>query len=216
MLVRILFRMETKIMPHRKYHSEGHVLIPALICALAGVGLSVGLSMMGYYAGVESWLRAWLEAKPIYLRDGYVWSQACEYGVAGVLSIGLALAVLDTPRILRRLLLGVIVFVLMLSGVLVLALWGVMWLPVMSLVAVGWTFLSVMIYAGQHLMPCERTVVTVVGKKETVRIELHHETVPLPVKKRKLEVASSEGEKYQPKPVDSPIKSADDPVHGES
>lgn len=191
-------------------------MVPALLCALAGVGLSIGLSLMGYYAELESVLRGLLEAKPIYLRDGYVWSREYEYGIAGVISLGLAIAVLDTPGKCRRLLLGLIVLVLMLSAVLVFALWGVMWLPVLSLVAVVWTFLSVMIYAGQHVLPCERTMVTVVGKKETVRIEIHHETVPLPVKKGKLPASLGEGEKYQPKPVDSVKKSIDDSQHGES
>lgn len=202
-------------MPHRKYQSVRHITLPALFCALAGVALSVGLSIMGFYQEAENWLQAMLEAKPFYLRNGYMWGREVEWLLTGALSFGLAMAVLDSPGKWRRCALGLMVVVLMLTLVPVLALWGVLWLPIFALVAVLWTLLSAFIYSSHHIMPCEATLVTVPGRDKPAKIEIHHETVPLPVRKKAM--AKPEDmveEKYRPKPIDSAVNATDDHGHG--
>jgi hypothetical protein len=164
-------------------HSEkptGTITLPALLCALTGSVLAVGMDLMGHFAAVELWLhQVWL-AEPFYLNEPIVVISYANWAISFVVSWLVALAVLDSANMWRRLLLGAFSFVLVLGAAPCLVLWNVEWMPMVTVLSLMWSWCCALVYASQHQMPCDSKSKTAVR----AGVELKVETIEVPNKKK--------------------------------
>lgn len=188
-------------MNHSSEKPMGFVAVPAMLCALTGTLLAVGLDFMGYFGGLnQSLLKLW-RAEPFLLDQNAV-SVGVEYHwpVAMIMSLLVAWFVLDSAFIWRRLLVGAMMLTAVLGFAPALMLWGIVVYPFAVAAAVLWTWFCAVVYTSQHLMPCEKVGAQTPPEREEVsaeepteRVELHTETIPFPVKAPSLNT-----EKYAP------------------
>lgn len=155
----------------------GTVAVPALLCALTGTLLSVGLELMGYYVLASEYLFNTWRAAPFYLDQPLLVIDQVYWGVAFIMSWLVAFTVLDTAQLWRRILIGVMSLMVLLAATPCLVLWGVEWMPITTAVALIWTLCCSLVYGSQHQMPCEGT-----PKFKHSGVELKVETVPFPNK----------------------------------
>lgn len=85
-------------------------------------------------------------------------SEPVLFMVAAIFSFGIAFAVLDSPAVWRRIVLGLTALVLVLAMVPVCALWQIYFSPFFVVVAFFWAWFCSMMYTSHHVMPCEITV----------------------------------------------------------
>ena len=81
--------------------------------------------------------------------------------ITALCCFGLALAMLDSCGVWRKLVLGVTLMVLVLALVPTLAVWNIYFAPMMSLVGIFWTWFAGVIYASHYQMPCDIPVESV-------------------------------------------------------
>ena len=78
--------------------------------------------------------------------------------VAAVFCFGVGFAVLDSPGILRRIILGTSALVLLFAMVPTFAVWNIYFSPFLPVVALFWTWFCCMMYANHHRMPCDASI----------------------------------------------------------
>jgi hypothetical protein len=137
-------------------HPAGHVLLPSAAIGGLSLVLAAGLELAGLLARLNASIavlvsRGGLETFPKQLPPWVLWLAAV------VCAFGMALAILGTPGILRRVLLW-------LTTVLLIAAWA----PVLSLaahapdiagpwIAAVWSGVCALFYSSRHRMPCDET-----------------------------------------------------------
>ena len=155
----------------------GTVFLPAVLCALTGTILSVSLELMGYFSVPSMALSELWAAEPFYLVEPYVVKRELSWVIAFLASLLVAVLTLGSASTWRRLLVGLMFFSVLLACSPTLMLWGVLWLPIMALVAFLWTWVCAFIYGTQHEMPCD----TVASEQEGIQLKV--QTIPFPAKK---------------------------------
>lgn len=129
--------------------------------------------------------------------------------LTGLFCLGLAFAVLDSPGVWRRLVLGLTLLILVVAMVPTLAVWNIYFPPVVSLVGVFWTWFASMMYASHHQMPCDR-ITPQVQQPETQQPEeilLEVEPEPLPEEEEIIqEIKEESNEKAESPKVDLDAK----------
>jgi hypothetical protein len=155
----------------------GTVGVPALLCALTGSVLAVSMEWMGFLNEVTASLTQFWQKEPFFLVDPELVSREWNWLATFLASWLVAYFTLSSARLWRRLLVGMMAGLLLVGFMPSLALWGILWLPVVSGISVLWTWACASLYAGQHAMPSE-AVVTVI---EPVGMKV--ETIPFPTKK---------------------------------
>jgi hypothetical protein len=142
---------QSKSKPRRK--AAGRVAAPAVIFALLSVLLAMGFERIGLLGGVASALRGG------YARMGFAALAPVAWPVVwaalALAALALAWAVLDSPQLWRRVVLGVGALVITAAWSPVLATLGYD-LPVAPLLlGIGWAWFCATTYAQQHRMPCD-------------------------------------------------------------
>ncbi|MEO1857833.1 MAG: hypothetical protein ABGY95_10800 [Rubritalea sp.] len=156
----------------------GTVRVPALLCALTGTVLAVSMERMGFLNEATSLLTQFWEREPFFLVDPEVISSEWNWLVAFIVSWGVAYFTLASDQLWRRLLIGLMAGIILAGFMPSLALWGILWLPVVTGIAVLWSWACAMLYSGQHAMPCE------VGVTAKEAVSMRVEMVPRPMKKK--------------------------------
>lgn len=118
------------------------------------LALAVGFQAVGLNAQIDAALLAWLGSSglgssPVALPAALGW------GTAVVLGFALPFSILETPGHLRRALLWLSCLVIVVALLPILGLSVKWWTQAPVLVAVVWSGLCAVIYAGRHWMPCE-------------------------------------------------------------
>lgn len=181
----------------------GQVGVPGILCGLAGTGLAIGLDVLGLLAKLEVRLTEVFKGKPFFHQDFSVWDRQWDWVLAGVLSILVAIAVLDSPGAWRRFFVGLFSVVLIACVVPILVLWGVYWSPVVSIVAVVWAWFCALVYSSQHRMLCDialhlgeehihlktsEEIIEEVVAEEHIRVE----TIPFPIPVKKAQKGNAD------------------------
>lgn len=139
--------------PHAPHH-VGHVAGPSFAIAALSLALAAGLELLGVLGRVDasmaaSVLRGHAESFPNALPPWVPW-------VAAVLfSMGLAAAVLSTPRLWRRMILTLVLALLIMTWVPVLALADYSPQIAAPWIATVWSGICAIFYAANHRMPCD-------------------------------------------------------------
>ncbi len=139
---------------------SGHVAGPLLIFGSVSLVLGFAVEFLGIFAGAEQSLQErWKSTEMVFRGSlgaaspvGLLFGAAVSYGLVG--------AILGTPGIGRRMILGFSALVLGLALMPVLAVWGIFWKPFGLSFMILWAWFSAMIYASRHAMPCEGWIAT--------------------------------------------------------
>jgi len=118
------------------------------------MGLAWVLQASRMLAGFDGGVRKWF----VGLEAGMEMREVPTGVVAGVMAawvFGIVWVILESPGTWRRMVLWVTALVLTVAMVPVLVLGGWWLLPGMPVVAVIWSGVCAMVYAGRHRMPCE-------------------------------------------------------------
>lgn len=156
----------------------GTVGVPALLCALTGSVLAVSMEWMGFLNEVTASLAHFWEKEPFFLVDPELVSREWNWLVTFLASWLVAYFTLASAQLWRRLLVGIMAGLVLVGFMPSLALWGILWLPIVSAIAVLWTWACAILYGSQHAMPCEAVAT------EVEPVEMKVETIPFPTKKK--------------------------------
>lgn len=137
--------------------------LTCLVLGAVSLLLAMAVDGLRIFSAGESGLRAALES------GGFVFTR--ELGLRGVSGVilavvacfGMVAMVLGSPGTMRRVMLGLSLLILVAMLLLVFAAWGIFWQPLSLLLGVLWAWLSALLYAARHHMPCE-------GVQPTARI----------------------------------------------
>ncbi len=128
---------------------------PCLLYGSVGVWLSVALQYVGLFEKGDDRLLSVL-LKPVFHGEmPDVLPFYLQILMTAVFCYGLAFVVLDTAGTLKRVLMGVTVFVLSVAMVPTLAVWGIYFSPFLPVVGIFWSWFCCMMHVNHHLMPCE-------------------------------------------------------------
>jgi len=133
----------------------GRLNTPALLYGSVGLLLSYALHWIGMFKHADALLLESL-SKPLF-HEG-VADQPTMLSVivvAAVFCYGIAFAVLDSPSVWRRVLLGFTAMILTVAMVPTFAVWNIYFSPFVQLVGVFWSWFCVVIYTQHHRMPCD-------------------------------------------------------------
>lgn len=140
---------------HKHTAAPGRVHTSALLCGAVGLLVSGAMYWVGLLGKGDSRIFETLR-QPVF--RGAVPSELSVpvlFLVTTLFCFGLAFAVLDSPGVWRRVVLGLTLLVLVIAMVPTLAVWNIYFPPMMSLVGVFWTWFAGMMYASHHQMPCD-------------------------------------------------------------
>lgn len=133
----------------------GRLNMPALLYGSVGLLLSYALHWIGMFKRADALLLESM-SKPLF-HEG-VADQPTMLSVmvvAAVFCYGIAFAVLDSPSVWRRVLLGITAMILTVAMVPTFAVWNIYFSPFVQLVGVFWSWFCVVIYTQHHRMPCD-------------------------------------------------------------
>lgn len=167
----------------------GEVMNPALICGAVGAVLTIILSLVNRYDGIDTALKSFYMSDPFYMVESNGIHKAWDWLLVVVLSFGISFAVLDIDKVWRRVMIILLGSVVILLSSPVLMLWDVFWSPVTVFIGVFWSWMCSFIYSCQHVMPCELLILKV-NKEQQKPLEKIVSSDP--------EHSDSEA-KYQPK-----------------
>ncbi len=165
-------------MPSQTTKPIGTVGVPALLCALTGSVLAVSMEWMGFLHELTEKLTQFWQNDPFFLIDPVLVSSEWNWLVTFLVSWLVAYFTLASAEVWRRILVGMMAVLVLVGFMPSLALWGILWLPIVSGVSVLWTWTCASLYGGQHAMPCD----TVAVAREPVKMKV--ETIPFPSKKK--------------------------------
>ena len=142
--------------PHQaaQHYPPGRVASSCMLYGAVSMALALAMHLVGLFKQGDVILKQSLAA---LTSDFYtvVVSDSLLFLVAALFSFGIAFAVLDSPATWRRVVLGLTAFVVLLAMVPVCALWQIYFSPFFVGVAYFWAWFCTMMYASQHVMPCE-------------------------------------------------------------
>lgn len=133
----------------------GHLPVPLLIFGTVSLLLGMMAEVAGVFAGPAGWLRGLWDQQGLEVKAELGLPGVIGPVMTGVACFGLVAALLSTPGLGRRMLLGVSALVLVLGMVPALAVWGIFWNPSAMLLSVAWAWFSACVYAQTHVMPYE-------------------------------------------------------------
>ncbi len=136
----------------------GQVAAPLVIFAFVSLFLGVAVEMLGVFGGVTEGLRAFWEKSGMEMKSDLGLPGPVGIIVTAIFCFGLIGAILGTPGGQKRFCLGFSGLILSLMLVPALGVWGIFWKPFGMLLSVVWAWFSAVVYAGMHLMPCDRLV----------------------------------------------------------
>lgn len=147
--------MRSQNQQHATPHPVGRVDMPGLLYGSVGLALSLALHWMGVLKRADVYLMELLH-QPLF-RGGNpnLPSMALLILLTAVFCYGVAFAVLDSPEVWRRVLLGVTAIVLSLAMIPAFAVWNIYFSPFIQIVGVFWSWFCVMVYTQHHSMPCD-------------------------------------------------------------
>ena len=176
---------------HANTHPQGRVDGPGLLYGGIGLALALAVQMAGLFKQGDVRLQELL----LHNVFGGVAPEILTMPVlilfAAVFSFGLAFAVLDSPGVWRRLLLGITAIIVVLAMVPTLAVWHFYFSPFLPLIALFWSWFCSMMYANHHMMPCDISVAKPAQLPLPASVEI--------VKDVQQEVRVDPDAKYQPK-----------------
>ncbi len=142
-------------MSDSRFLPAGKPGIPVLVIGAVSFVLALAADGLGVFALPQAALRSVLVA------GGFDFSR--DLGVRNLSGIilallccfGMAVMVLGTPGLWRRVMLGMSMLALTLVLVPVFGVWGVFWKPLALVLGVLWSWGSSLFYTSRHRMPCE-------------------------------------------------------------
>lgn len=148
--------MRSQNQQHAAHIPDGRVDVPGLLYGSVGLALSFALHWVGLFKRADAWLFDLLH-KPLF-QEGVpdLPSASLLLVCSAVFCYGVAFAVLDSPELWRRVVLGVTAIVLTLAMIPAFAVWNVYFSPFVQLVGVFWSWFCVVIYTQHHQMPCDQ------------------------------------------------------------
>lgn len=142
-------------MSNETSHTAGQPTVTAAVVGSFSLALALVLEMLGVYGGANEGLWHAYEMKGFALPE-FVPSEIQGLLVVAVLVYLVAWLICEIPGVHRRVLVLLSSAVLIALASPVLALWGVFWSPLATLVAMIWAGFCATLWASQHPMPCER------------------------------------------------------------
>lgn len=152
----------------------GQVPVPLITFGFVSLLLGVATEVMGAFRRPTESLRGFWESMSVEVSTEMGLPGAVGVLLTAAASFGLIAAILGTPGIGRRLVLGFSALVVVSFLIPAFAVWGIFWKPYGVILAVVWSWFSATIYAGIHRMPCENLEEPVV--KSVIRLEGDHMT----------------------------------------
>lgn len=152
--------------------AAGELMLPTVICGVVGCVLTIILSVIGRYEGIDLWLQEYYTGEPFYMAESGGWNEGWNWVLVLVLTFGVSFTVLDTDMKWRRVMIILLACVVILLSSPVLMLWDVFWSPVMVFVGVLWSWICAFIYSCQHTMPCELLLPCKVKEVDDVDMDL--------------------------------------------
>ena len=137
---------------------NGHFAAPLLVFGFVSLLLGTVVEVMGVFDGATESLRGLWMSGGLEIRVEMGLPGTVGVLVTAAASFGLIAAILGSPGMGRRFVLGFSGVFLSLTLIPAFAVWGIFWKPLGVLLAVGWSWFSAMIYAQTHRMPCEGEV----------------------------------------------------------
>jgi len=134
----------------------GHVPVPLILFGFVSLLLGTVTEVLGIFEGMTaSWRELWESGGRLTIE--------AEMGLPGMVGIfitaaacfGLVAAILGTPGVGRRIIIGFTALFLTLTLIPAFAVWGIFWKPFGVVLAVAWSWFSAMVYAQKHRMPCD-------------------------------------------------------------
>ncbi len=182
----------------------GRVDVPGVLYGSLGLGLSFALYWIGLFKRADAWLYELLH-KPLFHESvAELPSMALMILAAAVFCYGISFAVLDSPSLWRKLILGITAIVLTLAMVPACAVWNVYFSPFVQLVGVFWSWFCVVLYTQHHRMPCDPVYAEIrMSKPEPELLQPVEKPVAEPVviehPHKIIDLAKTQEEKYKPK-----------------
>lgn len=158
--------------------------MPALLCALAGTVLAVGLDMMKIFSSAAQSLASYWESAPFYLVEPFLVRSEIHWVLAFFISWGVTGLTLSSAATWRRVLVGLMLLSVLITLSPVFALWGILWLPMVTGIAALWSWGCAVAYAAQHRLPCEESCELAVVVNDPKAVKMKLERVALPTKKK--------------------------------
>lgn len=164
----------------------GSVTMPSLLCALAGTLLAVGLDFMDHKLelSLASGVTEFWKSAPYLLTNPVLIQREIHWALAFVFSWIIASLTLGSAFVCRRSLVGLMLLSVLAALSPVLMVWGILWLPVVTMTAAIWAWFCAVIYGAQHTMPCEIIAEPETTKAEIPDITMKVQTIPFPTKKK--------------------------------
>jgi hypothetical protein len=181
--------------------------VPGLLYGSVGLALSFALHWIGMFRRADAWLFDLLH-KPLFHESvADLPSMPLVITAVAVFCYGISFAVLDSPDLWRRVVLGVTAMVLTLAMVPAFAVWNVYFSPFVQLVGVFWSWFCVVIYTQHHRMPCDPVYAEIqMSKPEPELLEPMGKPTAEPViiehPHEFMELTETPEEKYKPKSGD--------------
>ncbi|MGJ8676338.1 MAG: hypothetical protein ACSHX0_02345 [Akkermansiaceae bacterium] len=139
----------------KAHATKGQVLAPTLLYGFVGWSLAVTINFLGFFErgnlALQAFLGEWATLETPFDQV----SEPILMLITAVLCTGLAMAVLDSRSVWRRMILCVSTLMVVLSAVPTLAVWNIYFSPFLMFVAVFWTSFCTVMYSYHHLMPCD-------------------------------------------------------------
>ena len=164
----------------------GSVTMPSLLCALAGTLLAIGLDFMDQKLalGLASDVADFWETEPYFLTDPVLIQREVYWVLAFVFSWIIASLTLASAFVCRRSLVGLMLLSVLAALSPVLMVWGILWLPAVTMTAAIWAWFCAVIYGAQHTMPCELSSEPEAPESEVPDITMKVQTIPFPTKNK--------------------------------
>lgn len=130
---------------------------PTVTTAVAGsfsLVLAMVLQLLGFFDGAKQSLWEFYEAQGFGLGE-LASGTGKELFIVAILVFSIAWVMCEVPGLQRRVLILISSLTLIALSSPILALWGIFWSPFAAIVACVWTGFCSILWASQHLMPCE-------------------------------------------------------------
>jgi len=133
----------------------GHIAGPLLILGSVSLILGFTAEFLGLFGNAEQRLLGMWESSENSFNHELGATSPVGILLGAALGYGLVGAILGTPGMGRRFVLGLSAFALGLALSPVMAVWGIYWKPFGLCLTGLWAWFSAMIYTHGHRMPCE-------------------------------------------------------------
>ena len=135
--------------------SKGRIWMPAFLCSLVATSFSLILDLLNAFKSLEFLLTEKLKESSLFPAEFSHFSQLTNCLLTYIVTFVIAIFLLDSAYLWRRISLFVIAITLTVSLSIAFAIWGYVFLPIILVSALVFCFILCLWYTSQHQMPCE-------------------------------------------------------------